>query len=245
MIDTGHLTPMRTKRKLSILTVVLIAVLSSISVGVYNAFPYKSDLKLPNSAVAFEQSQLIDTLHEDFNILQKHFQPQIFRSFCGVASSSIVISALGKPVTQHNFFDNLSGAHTRPFISVFFSGMPLAELNNFLLAYGLETRLIYASESNIGRFRKAVKKNMQNSTNFIIVNYSRKTLNQYGSGHISPIGAYDPKLDRVLILDTAEYKYPFHWLKLTDLFSAMNTFDGKKSRGYVTATVKLQIQKPD
>ena len=66
---------------------------------------------------------------------------------------------------------------------------------------------------------------------------ARRSGQQIG-GHISPLGAYDEKKDRFLILDVARYKYPPVWVKASDLFDAMNTTDasnGGKTRGYVVA----------
>ena len=64
----------------------------------------------------------------------------------------------------------------------------------------------------------------------------RKALGEERGGHISPLGAYDEKADRFLILDVARYKYPPVWVKTSDLFDAMNTTDAgndNKTRGYV------------
>jgi hypothetical protein len=68
------------------------------------------------------------------------------------------------------------------------------------------------------------------------VNYLRKAIGQQTGGHISPLAAYDAKVDRFLILDVARYKYPPVWVKTSDLFDAMNTTDAandSKTRGYV------------
>ena len=70
----------------------------------------------------------------------------------------------------------------------------------------------------------------------MIVNYLRKAIGQQTGGHISPLAAYDAKVDRFLILDVARYKYPPVWVKTSDLFDAMNTTDAandNKTRGYV------------
>lgn len=68
----------------------------------------------------------------------------------------------------------------------------------------------------------------------LAVSYSRKVLNQTGTGHFSPIAAYDPESDQVLILDTARFKYGAHWTKLELLYEAMKPIDEAtgKSRGY-------------
>lgn len=71
---------------------------------------------------------------------------------------------------------------------------------------------------------------------FLIVSYARSTFQQTGSGHFSPIGAYLENRDLVLILDTARFKYPPHWVPLELLFEAMGEIDpGTGSpRGFLT-----------
>jgi len=68
----------------------------------------------------------------------------------------------------------------------------------------------------------------------LVVSYSRKVLSQTGSGHFSPIAAYDATSDSVLILDTARFKYGAHWVKLPLIYEAMKTIDPDtgKSRGF-------------
>ena len=67
----------------------------------------------------------------------------------------------------------------------------------------------------------------------------RKAIGEEIGGHISPLGAYDAKADRFLILDVARYKYPPVWVKTGEIFDAMNTPDasnGDKTRGFVLVT---------
>jgi hypothetical protein len=59
----------------------------------------------------------------------------------------------------------------------------------------------------------------------LIVNYSRRAVGQSGDGHFSPIGALHAATDRVLVLDTARFKYPPHWIPVELLFSAMTKED--------------------
>ncbi|KAL7581430.1 hypothetical protein ACA910_022012 [Epithemia clementina (nom. ined.)] len=68
----------------------------------------------------------------------------------------------------------------------------------------------------------------------LVVSYDRKTLSQTGSGHFSPLAAYDPISDSVLILDTARFKYGAHWVSLQLLHSAMIPPDSAtgRSRGF-------------
>ena len=61
-------------------------------------------------------------------------------------------------------------------------------------------------------------------------------LGQGRVGHLSPIAAIEKESDYILILDTAAHKYPPTWVKLSDLYQAMNTQDSStdKSRGFIT-----------
>ena len=67
------------------------------------------------------------------------------------------------------------------------------------------------------------------------VNYDRRALNQSGTGHFSPIGAYELTRDLVLILDVARFKYPPHWVPLNSLLDAMRSIDPatERPRGFI------------
>lgn len=202
----------------------------------YIANPSNSNLALPPGSLPHEEQLLRGTMHSDFDVLSNHYRPQIYRSFCGVATSVTVLSALGFDITQESFFEKISDRNIRSFIKVFFTGMPLNDLADLLRAHGSTVDLEYASDSSMEIFRETVRQNVQDPSDFMLVNYSRKALNQIGGGHISPIGAYNPHNDSVLILDTANFKYPFHWVPLSDLFMAMDTHDGERTRGYITVS---------
>jgi hypothetical protein len=68
-----------------------------------------------------------------------------------------------------------------------------------------------------------------------LANYDRRALGQKGGGHISPLAAYDPDQDRVLILDVARYRYPAVWVTTPDLWRAIRSIDTSSglSRGLV------------
>jgi glutathione gamma-glutamylcysteinyltransferase len=72
----------------------------------------------------------------------------------------------------------------------------------------------------------------------LVVSYSRQVLGQTGSGHFSPIAAYDAVTDSVLILDTARFKYGAHWIALPLLYEALRPVDSAtgETRGYVMMT---------
>jgi hypothetical protein len=84
-------------------------------------------------------------------------------------------------------------------------------------------------------FREVVSSNLSRSGDYLIVNYDRAVLGQDGSGHISPLAAYDSETDMVLVMDTAAYRYPPTWVPLELLYAAMATTDSEsdRMRGYV------------
>lgn len=68
-----------------------------------------------------------------------------------------------------------------------------------------------------------------------ICNLSRKVLGQTGDGHFCPIGGYNAEARKVLLLDTARFKYPPHWVDLELLYKAVCTTDGDTglTRGFL------------
>ncbi|CAJ1942960.1 unnamed protein product [Cylindrotheca closterium] len=143
------------------------------------------------------------------------------------------------------------------------SGITIMDFACLARCQGLQVEMTYAEEDGLSKFRQAVKeacvesspssfpsdglfdRNQQESSintpspdekldKVLAVSYSRKVLSQTGSGHFSPIAAYDPESDQVLILDTARFKYGAHWTKLELLYDAMKPIDttSGKSRGY-------------
>lgn len=69
----------------------------------------------------------------------------------------------------------------------------------------------------------------------VVASYDRRGLKQTGSGHFSPVGGYHEAEDLVLIMDTARFKLPPHWVPLSTLWDAMKTLDPEtgKPRGFM------------
>lgn len=173
----------------------------------------------------------------DYEQLNPHFVPQSRRAFCGVASSAIVINAALRPqspVTQETLFTPAASA-VRSELSVSFSGLTLDQLANIIRAHGLQVQVVHASQSSLESFRDTARATLAEPMTFLLVNYDRAKLRQDGAGHISPIGAYSPETDRMLVLDVAAYKYPYTWVPASRLWNALNTIDpdSGQTRGYL------------
>ena len=74
----------------------------------------------------------------------------------------------------------------------------------------------------------------QTRLSLLVASFSRQVLGQSGDGHFSPLGAYDPETDSVLVLDVARFKYPPYWVEVEKLYEAMGGIDETtgESRGY-------------
>ncbi|KAF7728071.1 hypothetical protein EC973_006708 [Apophysomyces ossiformis] len=83
-------------------------------------------------------------------------------------------------------------------------------------------------------FKKDVEQVTSRSDQFMVISFSRKTLGQTGDGHFSPIGAYNPATQMVLVLDTARYKYPSYWCSIETMYESMKPIDKEtgRPRGY-------------
>ena len=118
-------------------------------------------------------------------------------------------------------------------------GLKLAELKGVLESYQLAVEP-YPAAAEVGpgvkKFRDNIKQTLSESKKFMLINYKSDMVGQLGSGHISPLGAYDEQSDSVLVLDVAGYQNPWIWVPLRDLYASMHTRDGDKYRGYLIVT---------
>ncbi len=205
---------------------------------------------IPFNSSQGEQLLLDSQARQDYFLLSNQFVTQINQAYCGVASSVMVLNALGLPApeslqykpfhvfTQENFFDR---DETKKVVSadlVSRRGMTLAQLGDLLISHGTKVKVYYGSDVDFNRFRFLLVQNLSKRDNFVIVNYLRKIIGQERGGHISPIAAYSQRTDRFLILDVSRYKYPPVWVKAIDLWQAINTTDSDsgKTRGFVLVT---------
>jgi hypothetical protein len=116
-------------------------------------------------------------------------------------------------------------------------GFQLRQYEKVLQAHGLKTKMVVVDEKvPLKKIRETLSKNMADSTNFAIVNYARKSLDQAGGGHLSPLGAYDKQSDSFLVMDVNPNTASWVWVKTKDLVAAMATKDTVENRGFVEVT---------
>ncbi|KAF5951262.1 hypothetical protein HYC85_009206 [Camellia sinensis] len=95
--------------------------------------------------------------------------------------------------------------------------------------------------SSLEQFTNCVIQTTSTEELYMILSYSRKTVNQTGDGHFSPMAAYHKGGNMLLILDVACYKYPFHWLPRMTVWDAMNKIDKEtdETRGFMMVRKKI------
>jgi hypothetical protein len=178
--------------------------------------------------------------------LASYLESERILTFCGPATIAAVMNSLDvkRPVpeqlfpfalfTQEDIFTPENQA-VKPYPQVEHDGLVLDQLAQFFTNLGVSAEFRHADEFDADGLRQTIKTVLADPAKRLVVNYSRKPLNQNGDGHISPVAAYDQDTDRVLILDVARYKYPPVWLTVADLYGAMATVDSgsQKKRGIV------------
>lgn len=182
----------------------------------------------------------------DFYVLAAHAETQDNGAFCGPASSVMVLNSLNLPAPpseghspyryfdQKNFFTPAT-EQVLPLETLLRRGATLQQLAGMMAAHGATVQAVHAAEGGVEQFREQARAAVASGDRFVIVNFVRQPLQQEGGGHFCPLGAYHEESDQFLVMDVARYKYPPFWVKTTDLFGAMTTFDkdAQANRGYI------------
>lgn len=176
--------------------------------------------------------------------LLEQYVTQSAGNFCGVASSVMVLNAMQVPAptakewgvahfTQENFWNDCAKGVLSPTLM---PGMTVDQLGDLLQCQPARATVVHASDTNVADFRALAVKNLSTRGDFLIINYDRAGVGQESMGHISPLGAYNSKADKALLLDVARYKYPPVWVDVPALFKAMETNDfvSAKTRGFAS-----------
>lgn len=131
-------------------------------------------------------------------------------------------------------------------------GVTMSQLVSFAQCSGIDAKGYYAGEegsrddietSGIESFRDVLRRTQMESTkdqsnDLVIASWSRPALGQTGDGHFSPLSAYCPTRDVVLVMDVARFKYPMYFVSVETLYEAMTHVDEAtgKPRGYVVVS---------
>ena len=176
----------------------------------------------------------IATLKADpFYSLMSQFRTQDEPAYCGLATLVMVLNAMSidpqrvwKGVLRWFHEEMLSCC--KPLASVKTEGINLEEFCCLARCNGAEADLYKGEDVSLNDFRFHLTKCCAcEAEGYFCLNYDRSVVQQTGTGHFSPIAAYDSETDSALVLDTARFKYPPHWVGVGLLFQAC-----KDKRGF-------------
>jgi len=208
-----------------------------------SASPESASAPIPLREPAGQELLFHSDARADYGFLSQDFETQANLSYCGVATLVMVLNSLGVPAppmpnhpgyrfwTQDNLFGGPGGERFLRAEQVRREGMTLAQLHGWSSDHGLVVRRFQGNRLSLEQFRQLLREGLRDRGDRLIVNYLRSAVDQQGSGHISPIAAYDSRSDRVLILDVARYRYPAVWVKSEALWRAMGEVDKASGQG--------------
>lgn len=220
---------------------------------------------LPNSCTAFSSEQgkiffrsaLENNGLKSFYSLIEQYSTQTEPAYCGLATLVVALNAMAVDPRQiwkgpWRWYEESMLNCCLDLNAVKETGVNIRQFECMAQCQGLKTELFYGDETGLSEFRKALRRACVESEGheefaILAVSYSRRVLGQTGSGHFSPIAAYDEVSDQVLILDVARFKYGAHWVPVPLVFEAMQPIDPdtNRSRGYLLLSVPPSPQFPD
>ncbi len=110
-------------------------------------------------------------------------------------------------------------------------GLSLDEVACLAACNGAAVNVVHADPGTEASFRAALEASVRAPAGpFVVANYGRGALGQTGGGHFSPLAAWEPQRDLVLVLDVARFKYPPHWVPVGLLWEAMAGLDDSTGR---------------
>ncbi|CAI5442711.1 unnamed protein product [Caenorhabditis angaria] len=205
---------------------------------------------LPETCIDFSSSQgkqiftnsLLKGCANIYFKLASQFRTQDEPAYCGLSTLVMVLNALEVDPEQvwkapWRFYHESMLDCCVPLENVKKTGITLNQFHCLATCNRLKSTLNIGEDSEdfLQNFRKILIDSVKSDNNVIVASYDRAVLGQTGSGHFSPLAAYDPDSDQVLIMDVARFKYPPHWVKLEHLHKAMLSIDRatRKPRGFV------------
>ncbi|RKP33482.1 Phytochelatin synthase, partial [Dimargaris cristalligena] len=185
----------------------------------------------------FKESLLQGTAEGYFN-LAGNFTTQSEPAYCGPSSLAMVLNALEIDPGQtwkgswRWYSDELIKTCASPEV-VQRTGITFDQFECMAVNH-CDITARRGDQVSRAQFRRDIREVCSGTHQFMVVSFARKTLQQTGDGHFSPIGAYHAATDSVLVLDTARFKYPSYFVSVDTLYDAMQPLDKTtgRPRGY-------------
>ncbi|KAI8352698.1 Phytochelatin synthase-domain-containing protein [Mortierella sp. GBAus27b] len=187
---------------------------------------------------------------ECFFSLFTSFSTQNDPAFCGVSSLSMVLNAL--EIDPRRQWKGVWRWYTDEQLDccASISEMRLKGItfNQFSCLARCHASVVSkpADRHSLEEFRRDIQLITSSEGTHMVISFSRPALGQTGSGHFSPIGGYHAGEDKVLVLDSARFKYPPFFVTVQELWGSLLPVDPEtgKCRGYFLISANEQ-QKSD
>lgn len=184
---------------------------------------------------------LLDGTMEGYFPLAQQFHTQADPAFCGLGTLVCALNALGIEPNRRwkgiwRWFSEELLDCCKSLEDVRLHGLTLDEVACLARCSAAAVTVHRASPANVDLFRQHLREAAMGTDGPVLVaNYSRRAVGQTGDGHFSPIAGLHSATDQALVLDTARFKYPPHWMPVDLLFRAMQEFDPVtgQSRGWL------------
>jgi glutathione gamma-glutamylcysteinyltransferase len=183
----------------------------------------------PEGRALFAQALAGGTMAGFFPLIEQ-YSTQDEPAFCGLSSLTMVLNALAIDPRRpwkgawRWFHERLLDC-CLPLSEVASRGVTLDQAACLARCNGALVELRRSGAFSLDEFREAVRDACSTGERHLVVSYSRAAFQQTGDGHFSPVGGYHEGGDLALILDTARFKYPPHWVPLETLYEAMAPLD--------------------
>ncbi|WIA42506.1 hypothetical protein OEZ86_008492 [Tetradesmus obliquus] len=191
--------------------------------------PPATEFSSAEGRLLFAEALQQGTMTGFFKLIEQ-YSTQDEPAFCGLASIAMVLNALSIDPKRpwkgswRWFHEQLLDC-CLPLATVAKEGVVLTQAACLAKCNGANVSLHRFGSFSLQEFRHAVAAVAASGEEHLVVSYSRKAFSQTGDGHFSPVGGYHAARDLVLILDTARFKYPPHWVPLPMLYEAMSRVD--------------------
>ncbi|KAG5184365.1 Phytochelatin synthase-domain-containing protein, partial [Tribonema minus] len=201
---------------------------------------------LPASCVAFSSSEgkalfseaLKEGYMEAYFNLAEQFNTQDEPAYCGLSTLSMILNAL--EIDPGRTWKGPWRWYHESMLDCCVSlddikerGISYRELAGLARCNGAACTVRDAAAVSLEDFRRVVQHitGGGHGRAHLVINYDRRVLGQTGKGHFSPIGSYNSRHDMVLVMDTARFKYPPHWVPLETAWRAMRQIEETTGKG--------------
>lgn len=173
--------------------------------------------------------------------LIRNYISQPFSTVCGFTSVAIILNSMThSEISRHRYHveDTIGLIGPREVqMRLAMRGLTLRQMADYLVyAFNFQPKIVRIKNMiDLKNVRLQLQNTLNTPLQFAMVNFNGKDLNLGTRGHFSPIAAYDPISDSVLVLDVAAHKNKPFWVKLEVLAEATKGIDSESNeqRGFL------------